>query len=71
MHNDRPPSRPRRPRPLIAVIDTCVLVVSHHMRIILGAALDGHVMAGDAPLQPELMSVDVEWTDEERQMTGA
>ncbi|MCK1572663.1 ATP-binding protein [Bradyrhizobium sp. 174] len=34
-------------------------------------ALDGHVMAGDAPLQPELMSVDVEWTDEERQMTGA
>jgi CheY-like chemotaxis protein len=34
-------------------------------------ALDGHVMAEDAPLQPVLMPVDVEWTDEERQMTGA
>lgn len=34
-------------------------------------ALDGHVMTEDAPLQPELMPVEVEWTDEERQMTGA
>ncbi|MBR0989841.1 response regulator [Bradyrhizobium japonicum] len=34
-------------------------------------ALDGHVMSEDAPLQPVLMPVDVEWTDEERQMTGA
>jgi CheY-like chemotaxis protein len=34
-------------------------------------ALDGHVMTEDAPLQPELMPDDVEWTDEERQMTGA
>lgn len=34
-------------------------------------ALDGYVMTEDAPLQPELMPVDVEWTDEERQMTGA
>jgi CheY-like chemotaxis protein len=33
--------------------------------------LDGHVMAEDAPLQPDLMPVEVEWTDEERQMTGA
>ena len=30
-----------------------------------------HVASGDAPLQPELMPVEVEWTDEERQMTGA
>jgi hypothetical protein len=28
-------------------------------------------MAEDAPLQPDLMPVEVEWTDEERQMTGA
>ncbi|WP_256806590.1 ATP-binding protein [Bradyrhizobium sp. Bra64] len=34
-------------------------------------ALNGHAMSEDAPLQPELMPVDVEWTDEERQMTGA
>jgi signal transduction histidine kinase/FixJ family two-component response regulator len=34
-------------------------------------ALDGHMMSEDAPLQPELMPDDVEWTDEERQMTGA
>ncbi|MBR0930461.1 response regulator [Bradyrhizobium diazoefficiens] len=34
-------------------------------------ALDGHVMSEDAPLQPELMPVEVEWTDEERQITGA
>lgn len=34
-------------------------------------ALDGHTMSEDAPLQPALMPVDVEWTDEERQMTGA
>jgi CheY-like chemotaxis protein len=25
----------------------------------------------EAPLQPELMPVEVEWTDEERQITGA
>ncbi|HZX85617.1 MAG TPA: ATP-binding protein [Reyranella sp.] len=34
-------------------------------------ALDGHTMSEYAPLQPALMPVDVEWTDEERQMTGA
>jgi len=34
-------------------------------------ALDGHVMTDEAPLQPQLMPDDVEWTDEERQMTGA
>ncbi len=34
-------------------------------------ALDGHVMSEDAPLQPALMPADVEWTDQERQMTGA
>ncbi|AMA58358.1 hybrid sensor histidine kinase/response regulator [Bradyrhizobium sp. CCGE-LA001] len=34
-------------------------------------ALDGYVMSEDAPLQPELMPVEVEWTDEERQATGA
>ncbi|PJG56718.1 hybrid sensor histidine kinase/response regulator [Bradyrhizobium forestalis] len=34
-------------------------------------ALDGHLMSEDAPLQPELMPGDVEWTDEERQITGA
>ncbi|QIP09663.1 ATP-binding protein [Bradyrhizobium symbiodeficiens] len=34
-------------------------------------ALDGHTMSEDAPLQPALMPLDVEWTDEERQMTGA
>ena len=34
-------------------------------------ALDGHVMTDDAPLQPELMPDGVEWTDEERLMTGA
>jgi len=34
-------------------------------------ALDGHVMTEEAPLQPDLMPVEVEWTDEERQMTGA
>ncbi|MCK1540891.1 response regulator [Bradyrhizobium sp. 179] len=34
-------------------------------------ALDGHVMSEDAPLQPELMPIEVEWTDEERQITGA
>jgi hypothetical protein len=27
-----------------AVIDTCVLVVNHHMRAILGAAADGHLI---------------------------
>jgi hypothetical protein len=34
-------------------------------------ALDGHTMSEGAPLQPELMPADVEWTDEERQITGA
>ncbi|GGI33455.1 ATP-binding protein [Bradyrhizobium guangdongense] len=34
-------------------------------------ALDGHVMTEEAPLQPDLMPDEVEWTDEERQMTGA
>jgi signal transduction histidine kinase/FixJ family two-component response regulator len=34
-------------------------------------ALDGQTMSEDAPLQPALMPVDVAWTDEERQMTGA
>ncbi|MGX4771666.1 ATP-binding protein [Bradyrhizobium guangdongense] len=34
-------------------------------------ALDGHVMTEEAPLQPDLMPDVVEWTDEERQMTGA
>lgn len=34
-------------------------------------ALDGHVMSEDAPLQPELTPVEVEWTEEERQITGA
>lgn len=34
-------------------------------------ALDGHVMSEDAPLQPGLMPVEVEWTEEERQITGA
>ena len=34
-------------------------------------ALDGHTMSDDAPLQPELMPAAVEWTDEERQITGA
>ena len=33
-------------------------------------ALDGHVMAEEARLQPELMPDEVEWTDDERQMTG-
>ncbi|WP_439356589.1 ATP-binding protein [Bradyrhizobium sp. DASA03007] len=33
-------------------------------------ALDGYTISEDAPLQPELVPVDVEWTDEERQMTG-
>ncbi len=30
-------------------------------------ALDGYAMSEDAPLQPELMPVEVEWTEEERQ----
>lgn len=34
-------------------------------------ALDGYTMSEEAPLQPELMPVEVEWTDEERQITGA
>ncbi|WP_454647328.1 ATP-binding protein [Bradyrhizobium liaoningense] len=34
-------------------------------------ALDGHVMSEDAPLQPGLTPVEVEWTEEERQITGA
>jgi signal transduction histidine kinase/FixJ family two-component response regulator len=34
-------------------------------------ALDGHVMSEDAPLQPGLTPFEVEWTEEERQMTGA
>src|SRR5947208_14867793 len=34
-------------------------------------ALDGHVVSEDAPLQPELMPVEADWTDEERQITGA
>ncbi|MGL3109416.1 ATP-binding protein [Bradyrhizobium sp. BR 1432] len=34
-------------------------------------ALDGYVLSEDAPLQPQLLPADVEWTDEERQMTGA
>ena len=33
-------------------------------------ALDGFTMSEDAPLQPELMPVDVAWTDEERQIAG-
>jgi len=33
-------------------------------------ALDGHSVPEDVRLQPELMPADVEWTDEERQMTG-
>ncbi|WP_027576211.1 ATP-binding protein [Bradyrhizobium sp. WSM1743] len=33
-------------------------------------ALDGHTMSEDAPLQPVLMPVDVDWRDEERQITG-
>lgn len=33
-------------------------------------ALDGHMVSEDAPLQPALMPAEVEWTDEERQMTG-
>ncbi|MHB0767982.1 hybrid sensor histidine kinase/response regulator [Bradyrhizobium sp. 5.13L] len=34
-------------------------------------ALDGRLASEGAPLQPELMPADVEWTDEERQITGA
>jgi signal transduction histidine kinase/FixJ family two-component response regulator len=34
-------------------------------------ALDGYVMSDDAPLQPDLMPMETEWTDEERQATGA
>ncbi|RQH16366.1 ATP-binding protein [Bradyrhizobium sp. RP6] len=34
-------------------------------------ALDGHVMSEDAPLQPKLTPVEVELTEEERQITGA
>lgn len=34
-------------------------------------ALDRHLMFEDAPLQPELIPGEVEWTDEERQITGA
>ena len=34
-------------------------------------ALDGYVMSEDAPLQPELTPDEVEWTDGERQITGA
>jgi signal transduction histidine kinase/FixJ family two-component response regulator len=34
-------------------------------------ALNGHVMSEDAPLQPDLTPVVVEWTEEERQITGA
>lgn len=34
-------------------------------------ALDGYVMSDDAPLQPVLMPLEVEWTDEEKQATGA
>jgi CheY-like chemotaxis protein len=30
-----------------------------------------HVASDDAPLQPELMPVEVEWSEEERQITGA
>ena len=30
-----------------------------------------HVASDDAPLQPELMPVEVEWTEEERQIAGA
>ncbi len=33
-------------------------------------ALDGYTMSDDAPLQPDLIPVEMEWTDEERQMTG-
>lgn len=33
--------------------------------------LNGHVMSEDTPLQPDLTPVEVEWTEEERQMTGA
>jgi hypothetical protein len=34
-------------------------------------ALDGHLASEGAPLQPGLMPVEVEWTDEERLITGA
>ncbi|MDD1536747.1 MULTISPECIES: hybrid sensor histidine kinase/response regulator [unclassified Bradyrhizobium] len=34
-------------------------------------ALDGYTMSDDAPLQPDLMPMETEWTDEERQATGA
>ncbi|PDT87901.1 hybrid sensor histidine kinase/response regulator [Bradyrhizobium sp. Y36] len=34
-------------------------------------ALDGFTMSEEAPLQPALIPSDVEWTDEERQITGA
>jgi CheY-like chemotaxis protein len=34
-------------------------------------ALDGHVMADDAPLQPTLIPDDVELTEDERQIIGA
>ena len=34
-------------------------------------ALDGYTMSEDAPLQPELAPIEVEWTEEERQITGA
>ncbi|MGY3082306.1 CheY-like chemotaxis protein [Bradyrhizobium sp. LM6.10] len=34
-------------------------------------ALDGQLVSEDAPLQPEQMPVEVDWTDEERQITGA
>jgi len=34
-------------------------------------ALDGHTMSEGAPLQPQLMPSEMEWTDEERQITGA
>jgi signal transduction histidine kinase/FixJ family two-component response regulator len=34
-------------------------------------ALDGLVTMEDAPLQPDLTPVEADWTDEERQITGA
>ncbi len=37
----------------------------------LQRALDGYTMSEDAPLQPELVPTEVEWTEEERQVTGA
>jgi CheY-like chemotaxis protein len=34
-------------------------------------ALDGQWVSEEAPLQPEQMPLEADWTDEERQITGA